>query len=190
MRFIDRTDAGRRLAARLLGLRGKDGVVYGLPRGGVVVGYEIAHLLAMPLDVVVVRKLGVPGEPELAMGAIGEDDTVVVNTEVLRARDLSEETLWQVQARERVELERRLVRLRAGRPAVPPSGRLAVVVDDGVATGATAVAACRVVRERGAARVVLAVPVAPLQCRRDLDSVADDVICLVERRRGELRRLR
>jgi putative phosphoribosyl transferase len=183
MDFLDRGDAGRRLAAHLLELRGQDAVVYGLPRGGVVVGYEVSRALAVPLDVIVVRKLGVPHQPELAMGAIGEDGALVVNPGVLRAEGLTEETLWEIQAREQIELDRRVALLRAGGQAISPAGRIAVIVDDGIATGATAVAACRVVRARGARTVVLAVPVAAPRCRSGLASVADSVVCLVEPRR-------
>jgi len=175
--FVDRADAGRRLAARLVRLRGPDVVVLGLPRGGVLVAAEVAAALAAPLDVIVVRKLGVPFQPELAMGAIGEGGVRVVNDEVVRATATSEAELALVEQRERAELERRAGRYRSGRDRVGLTGRTALVVDDGVATGSTARAACRIARAQGAARVVLAVPVAPWDWRTRLRGVADELVC-------------
>src|SRR5919108_3198567 len=137
MPFRDRVDAGRALAHRLLPLGTDDVVVLGLPRGGVPVAAEVAHALGAPLDVVVVRKLGVPSQPELAMGAIGEDGVCIVNDEVAASIRIAPEELAEVEQRERAELERRLQRYRAGRPRVPLHGRTAVVVDDGIATGST-----------------------------------------------------
>jgi putative phosphoribosyl transferase len=178
MPFRDRVDAGRALAHRLLPLGTDDVVVLGLPRGGVPVAAEVAHALGAPLDVVVVRKLGVPSQPELAMGAIGEDGVCIVNDEVAASIRIAPEELAEVEQRERAELERRLQRYRAGRPRVPLHGRTAVVVDDGIATGSTARAACEVVRRLGAVRVVLAVPVAPASSVAELRSAADDVVCV------------
>ncbi|WP_369138335.1 phosphoribosyltransferase [Modestobacter versicolor] len=157
--FTDRADAGRQLAGRLAHLRGPAVLVLGLPRGGVPVAAEVAAVLGAPLDVVVVRKLGVPGQPELAMGAVGEDGVLVVNGAVLTAAGVDRGQLSAVAARERTEVDQRAWRFRPGRPRQPVLGRTAVVVDDGIATGATARAACQVVRAQGAARVVLAVPV-------------------------------
>lgn len=159
--FADRHDAGRRLAELLQHLRGEPAVVVGLPRGGVPVAYEVARALEAPLDVIVVRKLGVPFEPEFAMGAIGEGGSRVIDWEVVRMAGVSEEDLADVEMREREEVERQARRYRGARHAASLDGRVAVVVDDGIATGATARAACQVARARGAARVVLAVPVAP-----------------------------
>jgi putative phosphoribosyl transferase len=175
--FADRADAGRRLAACLDGLRGGDLVVLGLPRGGVPVGFEVAKALAAPLDVIVVRKLGVPFQPELGMGAIGEDGVRVINAEVVRAAGVSAQTLAAVERRERAELDRRVARFRASAPGkgqarVPLAGRTAIVVDDGIATGSTAQAAAQVARAQGAARIILAVAMAGL--RRDFDQV----VCL------------
>jgi putative phosphoribosyl transferase len=178
MPFADRTDAGRQLAERLSSLRDEDVVVLGLPRGGVPVAHEVAVALGAALDVIVVRKLGVPVQPELAMGAIGEDGARVLNRDVLHAARVSDADLAAVEAREREELERRARRFRGDRSRVPLEGRTAVIVDDGIATGATARAACHVARAHGAARVVLAVPVAPAGWVEAPHPEADDVVCV------------
>jgi putative phosphoribosyl transferase len=178
MPFRDRVDAGRQLAARVRSFAGPDLVVLGIPRGGVPVAAEVARALGAPLDVVVVRKLGVPMQPELAMGAIGEGDVRVLNDEVLRLARISATELAQVEARERDELARRARRFRGERPPTPLAGRTAMIVDDGIATGSTASAACRVLRAQGAARVVLAVPVAAPTVADALAAVADEVVCL------------
>src|ERR1019366_2974024 len=159
--FADRVDAGRQLAARLEYLHGQDMVVLGLPRGGVPVAFEVAEALDAPLDVIVVRKLGVPFQPELAMGAIGEGGVRVLNAEVLGLTRVTEEQLRAVETRERSLLEARVARLRRGRERVSLTDRIAVIVDDGIATGSTAQVACEVARRLGAAKVVVAVPVAP-----------------------------
>ncbi|HEY2723140.1 MAG TPA: phosphoribosyltransferase [Pseudonocardiaceae bacterium] len=176
--FIDRIDAGRRLGERLHHLRGEDVVVAGLPRGGVPVGAQVALALEAPLDVIMVRKLGVPRQPELAMGAIGEGGVRVLSPQAIRRAEVSPAALAAVEERERVELTRRADRFRGDRPRVALVGRTVVVVDDGIATGATARAACQVVRQLGAARVVLAVPVAPEGWARAFEDVADDVVAL------------
>ena len=178
MAFIDRADAGRRLAARLQHLRGDQVVVLGLPRGGVPVAYEVARALDAPLDVIVVRKLGVPFQPELGMGAIGEEGVRIINEEVVSIAGVSASQLDEVEARERTELEVRVRRFRGDRPPIALEGRIVVVVDDGIATGSTARAACQVARARGAARVVLAVPVAPPDWRGRLGKFADELVCL------------
>ena len=174
--FRDRVDAGRQLAERLAFLRGQDVVVLGLPRGGVPVAFEVAAALNAPLDVVVVRKLGVPFQPELAMGAIGEGGARVLDIDVCRRARISEEDLRGVERRERRELDARVVRYRRGRERVDVGGRVAVVVDDGIATGSTARVACEVARQLGAARVVLAVPVGPSATLREFPA-ADEVVC-------------
>ena len=174
--FADRTQAGRLLAGRLQHLRGQPLVVLGLPRGGVPVAFEVAAALDAPLDVIVVRKLGVPSQPELGMGAIGEDGVRVVDRELVRRAGVTERELAEVEARERAELERRVRRFRGDRPRLPLAGRVAVVVDDGIATGATARAACQVVHEHGAARVVLAVPVAPREWIERMAGAADEFV--------------
>ncbi|MFJ4792223.1 phosphoribosyltransferase family protein [Kitasatospora purpeofusca] len=177
-RFTDRTDAGHRLAARLAHLRGPGTVVVALPRGGVPVAAEVAAALAAPLDICVIRKLGLPHQPELGMGAIGQDGVRVLNDQVLRPARVTPGQLAAVEARERAELERRARRYRGDRPPVDLRGRTVVVVDDGVATGSTARAACLIVRARGARRVVLAVPVAPEDWTERLGDVADELVCV------------
>jgi putative phosphoribosyl transferase len=178
MPFLDRAEAGRRLAQRLDHLRGEDLVVLGLPRGGVPVAYEIARALSAPLDVIVVRKLGVPFQPELAMGALGEDGIRVTSSEVISRARVGIAELAAVEKAEALELDRRLERLRRGHPRVPVGGRTAVIVDDGIATGATARAACQVARAHGATRIVLAVPIAPRGTEPAMADVADEVLCL------------
>lgn len=175
--FDDRLDAGRRLAHRLTHLHG-DCVVVGLPRGGVPVAAEVAASLDAPLDVIVVRKLGVPSQPELGMGAIGEGGVRIVNEDIVRETGVRLEELDAVERRERAELERRVDRYRGGRAAVALAGRTVVVVDDGIATGSTARAACAVVRALGATRVVLAVPVAPPRWAEELGDAADELVCV------------
>ena len=157
--FNDRVDAGRRLAERLESLRGQDIVVLGLPRGGVPVAFEVAKALHAPLDVLVVRKLGVPFQPELAFGAIGEGSVRVINDSVVREAGLRSHDMDAVENAQRAELQRRVERFRRGRDRISLAGRVAVIVDDGVATGATAKAGCQVARAQGASRVVLAVPI-------------------------------
>ena len=176
--FQNRAEAGRLLAERLEHLRGQDVVVLGLPRGGVPVAREVAEALDAPLDVIVVRKLGVPFQPELAMGAIGEGGFRVVDRSVVTHTRISPEEWRAVESREREELDRRIARFRRGRERLDLHGRVAVVVDDGIATGSTAQVACEIARHLGAARVVLAVPVAPIQRVGSLPG-ADEVVCLL-----------
>jgi putative phosphoribosyl transferase len=176
--FADRVDAGRQLADRLQHLRGQDGVVLGLPRGGVPVAFEVAQALDAPLDVIVVRKLGVPFHPELGMGAIAEDGVRIINADVVRLARVTDAELAEVEQRERAELERRARRFRGDRPRVALAGKIAVVVDDGIATGSTARAACQVARAQGASRVVLAVPVAPPGWTARFQDDADELVCL------------
>ena len=144
--FEDRVDAGRRLAQSMDFLRGEDVVVLGLPRGGVPVAFEVAKALQAPLNVLVVRKLGVPFQPELAFGAIGEGGVRVINDSVVRAADLGSDDMDAVEGEQRVELQHRVERFRRGRDQISLAGRIAVLVDDGIATGATAKAACQVAR--------------------------------------------
>ncbi|HWU09352.1 MAG TPA: phosphoribosyltransferase family protein [Streptomyces sp.] len=178
MLFTDRTDAGRRLAVALRHLERRDPLVLGLPRGGVPVAYEVAQALRAPLDVIVVRKLGVPYHPELGFGAIGEGGVRVISDEIVRHAGVREKDVVAVERAEEAELARRARAYREGRPRLPLKGRTVVVVDDGVATGATARAACQVVRAQGAAQVVLAVPVASPDAAARLREDVDEVVCL------------
>ena len=178
-RFADRADAGWRLAEVLESYRGRDPVVLGLPRGGVPVAYQVASALNAPLDVIVVRKLGVPFQPEVAMGAIGEDGVRIVDQGMLTRAGVSESELAEVERREQEVLAARVSRYRRGRARVDLHGRTAIVVDDGVATGSTARVACRIARLLGAAEVVLAVPVGPPGTLRQVPE-ADAVVAVEE----------
>lgn len=177
MHYATRARAGRALAKSLSRLRGSDPVVLGLPRGGVPVAYEVARALGAPLDIVLVRKLGVPWQPELAMGAIGEGEAEVLNDDVVRLAQVSRQAVEAVRAKEHRELARRAEVLRGGHPRTPLSGRTVILVDDGMATGATAAVACRVARAAGAERIVVAVPVASPEAVARLRVTADDVVC-------------
>jgi putative phosphoribosyl transferase len=176
MRFQDRAHAGRVLATRLAHLRESKPVVVGLPRGGVPVAAEIAAALDADLDVVLVRKIGAPNRRELAVGAVGEDGVTVRNDAVLRELGLTWDDLAEQVARERAEIARRACDLRQG-PRPDLAGRIVILVDDGIATGATVIAALRILRHLDAARVVLAVPVAPPDSLRALAPLADEVVC-------------
>ena len=178
MNFADRVEAGRRLAGCLEHLRHRRPVVVGLPRGGVPVAAEVARALDAPLDVILVRKLGVPFQPELAMGAVGEDGVTVINQEVMAAARVPRREVEAVEAREREELERRARAYRGDRRRIPLAGRTVIVVDDGIATGSTARAACHVARAAGASHVVLAVPVAPPEWTARLSADADELIAV------------
>jgi putative phosphoribosyl transferase len=187
MRFADRQDAGRRLADAVLSgaasgafelERGTPPVVVGLPRGGVPVAAEVARALGAPLDVLIVRKLGVPWQPEVGFGALGEDGVHLINQDVVRTAGLTATAMDEVAVREGAELARRATRYRGGRPPVPVAGRTVIVVDDGLATGFTARAAVAVLRARGAGRVVLAVPVAPADAAAGLTGLVDAFVCL------------
>jgi putative phosphoribosyl transferase len=180
MRFEDRHEAGSLLGARVALLDLHDPLVVGLPRGGVPVADEVARAIGAPLDVVVVRKLGVPYQPELAMGAIGEDGVLVVNPEVIRLAHISEAELESVAAKEREQLEARLRKLRGHRRSQSVRERDVVVVDDGIATGATVTAAVDVLRARGARRIVVAVPVAAPESIDAIRHLADEVVVLLE----------
>ena len=181
MRFRDRSDAGRHLAGvvQRAGVGGSAVVVLGLPRGGVPVAFEVAQALEAPLDVIVVRKLGVPFQPELAMGAIGEDGVRVENEDVVTSAALGAVDVEAVERQERTELERRARRYRGDGARLDLHGRTAVIVDDGIATGSTARARrARSPVPQGASRVVLAVPVTPGAARPALRDVCDEVLCV------------
>jgi putative phosphoribosyl transferase len=175
--FRDRREAGRLLAAALERFRGEDPVVVGLPRGGVPVAYEVALALGAPLDVLVARKLGAPVHREFGVGAVGEEDVALVDRAALAQLGIRTEELAPVLDEEREELRRRVLAYRGDRGPLPVEGRTVIVVDDGVATGNTAVAAARALRRRGAARVVLGVPVGPPGVRARLAADFDEVVC-------------
>ena len=180
MVYRDRKHAGELLAKALAGHAGEDTLIVGLPRGGVPVAYEVARVLGAPLDVFVVRKLGVPWQPELAMGAIATGGVLVRNEDVLRLMPGSEAALEKARRAEQRVLEERERRYRSGRPGLEVAGRKVVVVDDGLATGATMKAAVQALRQAGAGRVVVAVPVGPPDTCAELRQLADEVICLQE----------
>lgn len=176
--YLDRADAGNVLAESLSAWRSvPETVVLALPRGGVPVAYEIATSLALPLDVLVVRKLGLPSQPELAMGAIASGGAIVLNRDVLRYLQGGDDALESVRARETAELLRRERQYRGEQPPLEMSGRTAIVVDDGLATGATMEAAVRSLTARGAKRIIVAVPVASVEARERVAAVADEVVC-------------
>jgi putative phosphoribosyl transferase len=178
MFFHDRHDAGRQLAAHLDPYAGRsDVIVLALPRGGVPVGYEVARALGAPLDVFLVRKLGVPGHEELAMGAIASGGVRVLNEDVVSDLRISDRWVDVVAARELAELRRREEAYRDGRPAPDVRGRVAILVDDGLATGASMRAAVSALKRLGPAKVVVAVPVGAAQTCRELEPLADEVVC-------------
>jgi predicted phosphoribosyltransferase len=179
MRFQDRRDAGRQLADKLTAYAGRsDIVVVGLPRGGIPVAHELATRLKAPLDVLLVRKLGVPGQPELAMGAIAEGGIQVLSRDLVRDLGIPRVLIEQVAVRERLELDRRDTLYRGSRRPAVVRDRTVILVDDGLATGSTMEAAILALRHRHPARIVVAVPVgAPETCQR-LRRIADDVVCV------------
>jgi putative phosphoribosyl transferase len=176
--FPDRAEAGRFLATKLSKYSGRDDViVLGLPRGGVPVAYEVARALRVPLDVFIVRKLGVPGFEELAVGAIASGGVRVLNEDVARALPNADEIIEAVTKQETAEVERREQKYRDGRPAPEIQGKTAILIDDGLATGATMRAAVKALRQRGAAKIVVAVPVGPLDTCKEFEEEADEVVC-------------
>ena len=180
MKFADRGEAGRRLADKLLHLKDRKPVVLALPRGGVAVGFEIARALEAPLDIVLVRKIGVPWQPELALGAVtdGAEHQTFIDRKLATSLNVPESYIEEETARQLQEIERRRKSYCEGRPALAIAGRTAIVVDDGIATGATMRVALQAVRRRGPARLVLAVPVAPPDTLAALREEVDEAVCL------------
>jgi predicted phosphoribosyltransferase len=178
MRFHDRRDAGRALATRLMRYASRpDVLVLALPRGGVPVGYEVAQALRAPLDVFLVRKLGVPGQEELAMGALASGGVLVRNEEVIAALDIPDEEIEAVAAQEQAELRRRERLFRGDRPPPAVAGRTVILVDDGLATGSTMRAAVAALRRLGPARIVVAVPVGSAEACEEFSFEADEAVC-------------
>lgn len=180
MRFADRHDAGQRLAAELKARRLTDPVVLALPRGGVPVGYEVAHAINAPLDVLMVRKLGAPGYEEFGIGAVvdGSQPQIVLNPEAIEMLQVTPAYIAQERDRQLVEIERRRRLYSGTTPPVDVEGRTVIVVDDGIATGGTVLVALRALRRARPARIVLAIPVAPPDTLTKLSGEADDVVCL------------
>jgi putative phosphoribosyl transferase len=180
--FRDRADAGRQLAAALVRFKVEDCIVYALPRGGVPVAYEVAKALAAPLDIVLVRKIAAPFQPELALGAIvdGPDPEIVLNEDIVAHLQPSEELLRQSAERELKEIRRRRQIYLCGHAPLAARGRVVIVVDDGLATGATARAALRALRRQEPKRIILAVPVGPRDVVEEMRAEVDEVICLSE----------
>jgi putative phosphoribosyl transferase len=179
MIFLSRIDAGRRLAAKLEGYVGrKDVIVLGIPRGGVPVAFEVSTALEVPLDVFVVRKLGVPSQPELAFGAIASGGVRVVDPEIVESIGISRLEIDRIAAREKAELQRREQVYRKGRDLLDLDGKVVILVDDGIATGATTRAAIQALRQLNPARIVLAAPVAPASTYHRLLSEVEDFVCL------------
>ena len=177
--FKDRHDAGKRLAQRLLHYKeAKDAIVIALPRGGVVLGYDISLALRLPLDVLITRKLGTPLNPELAMGALAETGYLHMNQDVMREYQVTKAQLDEVMRRQKSEIDRRLARYRGGRALPSLKGRTVILVDDGIATGATFFASLGALIKSEAARVVAAVPVAPPRIAAELNALVDEVVVL------------
>lgn len=179
VRFADRSDAGRQLAARLLPLTDERPLVFGLPRGGVPVAKEVAALLAAPLEILAVRKLGAPHNPEYGIGAIAEGGTRVFDDEALALLEMTGGELTRIVEHETAELRRRVAVYRGDREPISPRDRTVIVVDDGVATGVTDTAALRQIRRHRPRRLILAVPVCPPDSLARLHGEADEIVCLV-----------
>jgi putative phosphoribosyl transferase len=180
MRFPDRSKAGQLLAQKLAGYANNpDVVVLALPRGGVPVGFEVANTLNVPLDIIVVRKLGVPDHEELAMGAIASGNVRVLNDDTIDGLQIPQSVIDRITESETVELDRREKNYRGNVPPLDPAGKIVILVDDGVATGSTMRAAVEVVRSRNPQRIVIAVPTAPLSTAKELRNVADDFVSII-----------
>jgi predicted phosphoribosyltransferase len=176
--FNDRIDAGKRLASALADFKSKDGIVLAIPRGGVVVGFEIAKALSLPLDVIIPRKIGAPDNPELAIGAMTEDGTIILDENLVTYLGVPKAYVKEESKRQKTEIERRLQMYRQNEPYPNLKGRDVLVVDDGIATGSTMKAALASVKNRGAKTVAVAVPVGPPSTIQELKKQADKVVCL------------
>lgn len=176
--FVDRVEAGKRLASALKDFSGKHGIVLAIPRGGVVVGYEIAKALNLSLDVIIPRKIGAPDNPELAIGAVAEDGTTILDDNLITYMGVTREYIKEESARQKQEIERRLKLYRQDTSYPSLKGLDVIVVDDGIATGSTMKAALASVKNRGAASVTVAVPVCPPSTIEELNEMADRVVCL------------
>lgn len=179
MVFRDRKDAGKRLAEYLMPYRGKpDLIVLGLPRGGVTVAYEVARALQCPLDILIVRKIGFPGNPELAAGAVSETGSVVFNEDIVTAYGVSRGYLERETARQKEEIARRIALYRGGKGVPLLAGKTVILVDDGVATGATVKAAISTLKQERIAKLVIALPVASWEAEQEMSPLADEWVCL------------
>jgi len=179
-RFKDRTEAGKQLAKKLMNYANRDNViVLALPRGGVPIGYEVAHALNAPLDVVLVQKLGVPGREELAMGAIASHDAKFVNDSIVRGMKISQDTVDNVIEKETRELKKREALYESARPDIDITGYTAIIVDDGLATGATMRATVQALRSQSFDKIVIAVPTAPADIIDEFQHEVNDVVCLI-----------
>jgi putative phosphoribosyl transferase len=176
--FSDRVEAGRRLVTSLRGAVGNDAVVLAIPRGGVVVAFEVARALSIPLDVIIPRKIRAPGNPEFAIGAMTEDGTIILDDELVKYLQVPKDYIKEESERQRLEIERRLKLYRGDAPYPSLKNREVIIVDDGVATGSTMKAALASVRKRGAKTVMIAVPVCPTSTIEELKKEADSVVCL------------
>lgn len=176
--FSNRVDAGKRLAKALKDFAGKDAVVLAIPRGGVIVGYEIADALDLPLDLIIPHKLGAPDNPELAIGAITEDGSKVIDSSIVAYLDVSYEYIEEESERQKREIERRLKMYRQGMPPRELKDKEVIVVDDGIATGSTMKAALVSVKNKGAKSITVAIPVGPPSTIEELKKLADNVICI------------
>lgn len=178
MIFYDRRDAGQRLGMALARYRGKDTVVLGIPRGGVVVAAEVAKILLAPLDLIIPRKIGAPHNPEVAIGAVAPDGTAILDERMVAVLGVGDVEISRLTEKVRAEIARRLEAYRGGRPAEELSGRVVILVDDGIATGYTIMAALQAIKKAGPAKFVLAVPVAPQDTVKALAQEVDEMICL------------
>lgn len=179
MLYKDRKDAGIQLASKLMHYKGKEGVLaLALPRGGVVTGYEIAKLLHCPLDVIIIRKIGFPGQPELAIGAVSETGAVVLNQKILSIYGIPEDYIKSEISRQREEIARRITLYRGGKGIPPLEGKIVILVDDGVATGTTMKAAISTLKKEEIARLVAALPVASKDAESEIKKMVDEWICL------------